>query len=304
MNILTRHHVRQAGHGKPLLFVHGYGCDQNVWRFVTPAFVADHHVTLMDLAGCGGSSADAYSVDRHATLHGHAEDIIAVCEAADLEKPVLVAHSVSAMSAVLAAKARPDLFDALVLVTPSPAYLNDGDNRGGFESEDIDGLLDMLDANHFNWARMMAPVIMGAGNPPELVEELGSSFCRMDPAIAKHFAEVTFRSDHRGDLAGFRLPCLILQASDDALASEAIGAYLQDQWPHAELVQLAATGHCPHMSAPGETTDVLRAFVDARPSRPAAHPATGSSRWPTCCATRCDRPTSWRGSAATSSASS
>lgn len=264
MNILTRHNVRQSGHGRPLLFVHGYGCDQNVWRFVTPAFAADHRIVLMDLAGCGGSDPDAYSVDRHATLHGHAEDIIAVTEAAGLQKPVLVVHSVSAMSAMLAAKTRPDLFDSLVLVTPSPAYLNDGDYRGGFESEDIDGLLEMLDANHFNWSRMMAPVVMGAANAPELSEELGNSFCRMDPAIAKHFAEVTFRSDHRADLAGFRVPCLILQASDDALAPEEIGAYLQRQWPHARLVQLAATGHCPHMSAPDETSAALRAFLATR----------------------------------------
>lgn len=266
MNALARHHVRVSGAGPSLLFVHGYGCDQNVWRFVAPAFAGDHRIALMDLAGCGGAAPDAYSFERHGTLHGHADDIVAVCEAAGLDRPVLVAHSVSAMSAVLAAKARPDLFDGVALVTPSPSYLNDGDYRGGFEAEDIDGLLDMLDANHFNWSGMMAPVVMGADNDPALVDELRTNFCRMDAAIARHFAEVTFRSDHRTDLAGLSLPCLILQATDDALASEAIGAYLAKQWPHAALVQLRATGHCPHMSAPAETAAAIRAFVEARRS--------------------------------------
>lgn len=274
MSALSRHNVRQAGQGRPLLFSHGYGCNQNVWRFVAPAFEATHRVVLMDVAGCSPVSRDAYDMARHATLHGHAQDIIAVCEAAQLKGTVLVAHSVSTMSAVLAARKRPDLFSALVLLAPSPSYLNDGVYRGGFERHDIDDLLHVLEANHFKWARMMAPVVMGEENSQALTDELANSFCNMDEAVAKHFAQVTFLSDHRLDLEGLTIPALMMQCTRDALAPPFIGRYLQSCWPQLQVAQLQATGHCPHMSAPQETIEVLRTFLAHRlssESNEAAH---------------------------------
>ncbi|MGH6645937.1 alpha/beta fold hydrolase [Aquabacterium sp.] len=264
MSALSRHNVRQAGQGQPLLFAHGYGCDQSVWRFMAPAFETTHRVVLMDLAGCGTAAPDAYDQERHATLHGHAQDIISVCESAQLEGTVLVAHSVSTMSAVLAARTRPDLFSALVMLAPSPSYLNHEGYQGGFERQDIDDLLHILEANHFKWARMMAPVVMGSENNPALSEELATHFCRMEASVAKHFAQVTFLSDHREDLDGLSIPTLVMQCTRDTLAPASVGQYLQSRWPQVQLAKLEATGHCPHMSAPQEATEVLRAFLEAQ----------------------------------------
>lgn len=263
MSLLQRHKVTRSGNdaGKTLLFAHGYGCDQNVWAPVANALSTDHEVVLYDYAGCGGAEPSLYDRVRHATLDGHADDLIAICEAAQLDRPVLVAHSVGTMIGVLAAQRRPDLFDSLVLISPSPSYLNDGDYRGGFEREDIDSLLETIESNHFGWARMMAPMIMGNPDRPELAETLGDNFCRMDSGIARHFARVTFLADHRAALQHMPVPSLLLQCSDDALAAPGIGEYLARQMADSTLVQLAATGHCPHMSAPMEVVDVLKAFL-------------------------------------------
>lgn len=262
-----RHNVRRSGQPgrRAVVFAHGYGCDQQVWRQVAPAFEADHEVLLFDYAGCGGAELAAYDVQRHATLLGHAQDLIELVEAAGLEQPVLVAHSVSTMIGVVAARLRPQLFSALALVAPNPCYLNRPGYVGGFEADDIDELLDTLDSNYFSWARMMAPVIMGNADRPELGQALANSFCSTNPAVARHFAHVTFLADHRADLAEVQPPCLLLQCTDDALAPLAVGDYLQQQLPRAELHRLAATGHCPHLSAPQETTDVLRRFIDRLP---------------------------------------
>ena len=267
MSVLQRHNVTRtgAGTGKQLIFTHGYGCDQNVWQPVARALAASHEVVLYDCAGSGGADPSLYDPDRHATLDGHADDLIAVCEAAELDRPVLIAHSVGTMIGVLAAQRRPDLFDSLVLIAPSPSYLNDGDYVGGFEREDIDSLLDTLESNHFGWARMMAPVVMGNPERPELAGDLGDSFCRMDSAIARHFARVTFLSDHRAALDGVSVPALLLQCSDDSLAAPAVGEYIAQRMTGSTLVQLAATGHCPHMSAPAEVVKVLVDFLDQRP---------------------------------------
>jgi sigma-B regulation protein RsbQ len=265
MSVLQRHNVTRAGTGKALLFAHGYGCDQNVWHQVADSLVADHEIVLYDYAGCGAADPTLYDTVRHATLDGHADDLIAICEAAQLDRPVLVAHSVGTMIGVLAARRRPDLFDSLVLIAPSPSYLNHGPYAGGFEREDIDSLLDTLESNHFGWARMMAPVIMGNPQKPELAGALGDSFCRMDSTVARHFARVTFLADHRADLDRMPVPSLLLQCSDDALAAPAVGEYLAARMAGSRLVQLAATGHCPHMSAPAEVVDILTDFLRQRP---------------------------------------
>lgn len=270
MSTLARHNVRRSGAvgQRPLVFAHGYGCDQQVWRHVTPAFETDHELLVYDCAGSGGADPEAYDRQHHGTLEGHARDLIDVCEAAGLQQPVLVAHSVSTMIGVVAARLRPDLFGALVLVAPNPCYINQPGYQGGFERGDVEDLLDTLDSNFFSWARMMAPVIMGHPQRPELGHDLANSFCRIDPAVGRHFARVTFLADHRADLAQLRTPCLVMQCAEDALAPLAVGDYLQRELPDAELVRLQATGHCPHISAPAETIATLQAFLNRLQARP------------------------------------
>jgi sigma-B regulation protein RsbQ len=262
MSVLSRNNVRVTGQGtRPILFAHGYGCDQSMWRFVADAFADDHRVVLFDHVGAGGSDLSAYDAERYGTLHGYAEDVLEICRALDLDDIVFVGHSVSAMVGVLAALREPERFAKLVLVGPSPHYMNDGEYKGGFSREDLDGLIETLDSNQLGWSGAMAPVIMGNPDRPELSEELRNSFCRTDPEIARRFARVTFFSDNRDDLARVTTPSLILQCSEDAIASEAVGAYVHARIPGSRLVRLDATGHCPHMSAPLETIAAMRAFL-------------------------------------------
>jgi sigma-B regulation protein RsbQ len=262
MSVLSRNNVRVTGQGtRPILFAHGYGCDQSMWRFVADAFADDHRVVLFDHVGAGGSDLSAYDAERYGTLHGYAEDVLEICRALDLDDVVFVGHSVSAMVGVLAALREPERFAKLVLVGPSPHYMNDGEYKGGFSREDLDGLIETLDSNQLGWSGAMAPVIMGNPDRPELSEELRNSFCRTDPEIARRFARVTFFSDNRDDLARVTTPSLILQCSEDAIASEAVGAYVHARIPGSRLVRLDATGHCPHMSAPLETIAAMRAFL-------------------------------------------
>jgi sigma-B regulation protein RsbQ len=249
--------------GRPMVFAHGFGCDQNMWRYVWPEFAGDHRVILFDHVGSGGSDASAFDPRRYESLEGYADDVIDICHELDLDDVVFVGHSVSAMIGVLAARAEPDRFGKLVLIGPSPRYIDDGDYTGGFTREDIEGLLASLDSNYLGWSAAMAPVIMGNPDRPELGDELTNSFCRADPEIAKHFARVTFMSDNRADLAQVTTPTLVLQCSEDAIAPEAVGAYVDGQLPDSRIVQLAATGHCPNLSAPGETTAAIREFIVA-----------------------------------------
>lgn len=263
MSILDQHNVKVIGsQAASIVFMHGYGCDQQVWRHVAPAFAQDHRIVLFDLLGSGASGA-AFDRRKYASLEGYARDLIDVCRAAGLERPVLVGHSISAMIAIVAARMAPELFSRLVLLAPNPCYLRDGDYDGGFTREDIEQLLDTLDSNFFSWARMMAPVIMNAPERPELAEELANRFCAMDPRVARHFARVTFLSDCRHELPHVQLPCLVLQCSDDALAPLQVGEYLRERLPHAELAVMRATGHCPHLSAPQETIELIRGYLAA-----------------------------------------
>jgi sigma-B regulation protein RsbQ len=263
MDVLARNNVTERGQtsGPPMLFAHGFGCDQNMWRLVAPAFEADHRVVLFDHVGAGGSDLAAYDRARYDSLDGYAEDVLEICAALDLTGVTFVGHSVSAMIGVLAASKEPERFARLVLVGPSPSYIDDGDYVGGFAREDIDELLESLDSNFLGWSSAMAPVIMGNPDRPELGEELTNSFCRTDPDIAGHFARVTFLSDNRGDLAGVRIPTLILQCSDDAIAPQPVGRYVHEQIAGSELVLLDAVGHCPNLSAPEQTVAAIRAFL-------------------------------------------
>jgi sigma-B regulation protein RsbQ len=254
-------HVSGVPDGRPMVFAHGFGCDQHMWRLVAPAFEVDHRVVLFDHAGMGGAAPSSYDRDRHASLAGYAADVLDVCRELDLRDTIFVGHSVSAMIGVLAAAEEPERFARLVLVGPSPRYVDDGDYVGGFSREDIDGLLDSLDSNYLGWSSAMAPVIMGNGDRPELAEELTNSFCRTDPEIARAFARVTFLSDNRADLERMRTPALVLQSSDDAIAPPSVGEYVRRHLPAADLVRLEATGHCPNLSAPEETIAAIRAFL-------------------------------------------
>jgi sigma-B regulation protein RsbQ len=262
VRVAQRNNVKVSGRGtKPMLFAHGFGCDQNMWRLVAPAFEDDHKVVLFDHVGAGRSDLAAYSRARYGTLDGYAEDVLEICRELDLAGVTFVGHSVSAMIGVLAAIREPERFDALVLVGPSPRYLDDGDYVGGFAREDIDELLEALDANYLGWSSAMAPVIMGNPDRPELAAELANSFCRTDPEIARHFARVTFLADNRADLPRVRTRSLVLQCSEDAIAPLAVGEYVHRHLAGSRLAVMRATGHCPNLSAPGETIAAVRAFL-------------------------------------------
>jgi len=266
MSAVKRNNVRTVGSGEPpIVFAHGFGCDQNMWRLVVPAFTGAHRVVLFDHVGAGQSDSSAYDRRKYSTLAGYASDVLEICRELQLTDVVFVGHSVSAMIGVLAAKNDPDQFKALVLVGPSPRYINDTDYVGGFTRKDIDGLLDSLDSNYLGWSSAMAPVIMGNADRPELGLELANSFCRTDPEIAAHFARVTFLSDNRHDLPGVATPTLILQCSDDVIAPYAVGEYVHRNLPASQLVVMNATGHCPNLSAPDETIAAIRGFLRTVP---------------------------------------
>lgn len=263
MDVARRNNVNVEGpeDARPMMLAHGFGCSQEMWGRVSGALGRDHRLVLFDHVGAGGSDLSAYSRRRYATLDGYAQDVLEICDALRLEDVVFVGHSVSAMIGVLAARREPGRFGALVLLGPSPRYVDDGDYVGGFSREDIEGLLDTLESNYLGWSHAMAPVIMGNADRPELGEELAASFCRTDPDIARHFARVTFTSDNRADLAHVATPALVVQCSDDPIAPEAVGRYVAAAMPDARLVLIEATGHCPHLSAPEETVAAIRGFV-------------------------------------------
>jgi sigma-B regulation protein RsbQ len=255
--------------GQPILFVHGFGCDQNMWRLVAPAFAADHRVVTFDLVGAGGSDPAAWDAARYTSLDAYAEDILGVVRELELRDVVLVGHSVSAMTGLLATVAEPDRFAGLVLVGPSPRYIDDGDYRGGFSEADITELLTSLDSNYLGWSAAMAPVIMANPDRPELGAELTNSFCRMDPQVARQFAQVTFLSDCRDALPRVTVPTVVLQCSNDVIAPVEVGQYVADAIPRASMVVLDATGHCPHLSAPDDTIAAIRDFLRSSVPAPA-----------------------------------
>lgn len=260
--ILSRNNVRVLGSGtQPMLFAHGFGCDQNMWRFVAPAFADDYKIVLFDYVGSGKSDLTAYDPQRYGTLEGYAEDVLDICHTLELENVIFVGHSVSSMVGVLAARREPDRFAQLILVGPSPRYINDPPYVGGFERSDIEGLLETMDKNYIGWANFLAPAIMKNPDRPELASELTESFCSTDPVIARRFAEVTFFADNREDLVHVRVPSLILQCSEDIIAPNAVGEYLHREMQGSTLRVMKATGHCPHMSHPEETIQLIQEYL-------------------------------------------
>ena len=267
-SVLDLHNVRVAGSGdRTIMFAHGFGCDQNMWRFVAPHLEDRFQVVTFDYIGMGGTDPNAYDIDKYAVLDGFADDVIAIAEALDLRDAVLVGHSVSSMIGAIAVRRAPKRFSKLVMVAPSPRYIDETAPygtvvyRGGFGEAQIEELLEFLDSNHMGWSEAMAPTIMGNADRPELGEELTNSFCRTDPEIAKRFARATFLSDNRDDLPDVKVPTLVLQCRDDVIAPDEVGVYTAEHLPNATLVRLDATGHCPNLSASEETTRAIRDFV-------------------------------------------
>ena len=262
MTSAQRHNVTICGSGeRAMVFAHGFGCDQNMWRFVAPDFEKDFRVILFDHIGAGKSDHSVYQPERYVSLAGYADDVVQLGHELEVRHGVFVGHSVSAMIGVLAAKKAPEMFSDLVMIGPSPCYIDDDDYIGGFTEAQVHELLDFLDNNYMGWSQAMAPVIMGNADRPELGEELTNSFCRTDPEIAKRFARATFLSDNRADLQNFPVRTLILQCSEDVIAPQAVGEYVHRRLPQSELVLLEATGHCPNLSAPEETIAAMRAFL-------------------------------------------
>ena len=246
-----------------MVLAHGFGCDQDMWRFIVPAFSSDYRMVLFDHVGAGKSDITQYRRAKYDSLEGYADDVLEIIDTVGGAPVIFVGHSVSAVIGVLAAAKRPDAFERLILIGPSPCYINDSDYTGGFSKADIEALLATLDSNYLGWSSATAPLIMGNPSQPELAAELSESFCRTNPDIAKHFARVTFLSDNRSDLGRVRCPALIMQCSDDVIAPDSVGQFVHDHMPRSVLVRLAATGHCPHMSAPQETITVIQNYLSS-----------------------------------------
>jgi sigma-B regulation protein RsbQ len=261
VSVAQRNNVNVRGSGAPMLFIHGFGCDQTMWRLLAPHFAETHTCILMDLVGSGRSDLRAYDPAKYANLQGYAADVCEVLAAVTSAPAICVGHSVSAMIGLLANLQSPDQFLAQVMVGPSPCYINDGDYVGGFERSDIDSLLETLESNFLGWSSNMAPAIMGAPGQPELAVELTNSFCRTDPEIARQFARVTFLSDLRSELPKLQAPTLVLQCSDDLIAPVSVGEYLRRQIPNCTLRIIDNVGHCPHLSAPGASACAMEQFI-------------------------------------------
>jgi sigma-B regulation protein RsbQ len=259
---LDRNNVTIRGTGpRTMMFAHGFGCDQAMWRDVAKAFEADFRVVLFDHVGAGGSDLSAYDSRKYSRLEGYAEDVVEIGCALELEGAIFVGHSVSAMIGALASIEAPGMFSELVMVGPSPRYIDDEGYVGGFSRAQVEELLEFLAENHLGWSAAMAPAIMGNADRPELGERLTNSFCATEPEIARQFAQVTFFSDNRADLPNIPARTLVLQCREDIIAPPCVGEYVHARTPRSEFVLLDATGHCPNLSAPAEVTAAIRAFV-------------------------------------------
>jgi sigma-B regulation protein RsbQ len=263
MDVCAKHNIKIAGdeQGPTILLVHGFGCDQNLWRLVVDRLKSDFRLVLIDLVGSGLSDPGAWDATKYSSLAGYAADMLDIVDELDLRDVVFVGHSVSAMIGALATIADPSRFAKLVLLTPSPCYVDDGEYRGGFSKADIDELLESLEQNYLGWSRAMAPVIMGTPDRPELQDELAEMFCRTDPECARVFARTTFLSDNRADLPRIPLPTLVIECAQDAIAPREVGAYVHIHIPDSQLLTLDATGHCPHVSAPDATASAISTFA-------------------------------------------
>lgn len=262
-HVLTRNHVKVFGEGeRTILFAHGFGCDQNMWRYITPFFEKNYQVVLFDHVGSGNSDLTAYDFEKYSKLNGYAQDVNEIIETLKLKDVVFVGHSVSSMIGLLASIERPEYFHKLIMIGPSPRYMNDGNTyHGGFEESDVLELLTMMEMNYFSWASFMAPLGMKNPEVPALAAELENSFTRSNPLITRQFAETTFLSDHRADLAKSKVPTLIMQCSDDSIVPLGVGTFLHEHIKNSSLYLMAAKGHYPHLSHPEETINCINDFL-------------------------------------------
>lgn len=261
MDVLKRNNVNIYGKGKPLILAHGYGLDQDMWKHITPAFIDTHQLILFDHVGSGNSAPDSYNRTKYNSLHGYVADLLEICETLKLERPILIGHSVSAMIGILTAIQNPALFEKLILIGPSACYLNRDGYHGGFDQSDIEGMLESIDENYAKWASTMAPALMRNPDRPTLAKELATTFSKVKPEIASHFARVTFLTDNRSHLKKIHTPTLILQAADDLVAPVAVGEFIKDNIANSRLVRLKATGHFPSISAPTEVIQAIKSFI-------------------------------------------
>ena len=266
--LVERNHVVVTGPaaGRPIVFIHGFGCDQSMWRQVAPAFESDYRVVVYDLTGMGQSDLSAYDMQRYSDLCPHADDLLAICDELALEDVVLVGHSIGATIALLAANSAPERVSQLGLISPTPSFIEDAENgyHGGFARRDLEELVMFLDENHLGWSAQMAPTIAGQAEGQPAANELTQSFCRTDPAIAQHFGRVTFFADARAEFEQANCPSLILHCDDDALVPMQVADWMRDRVPGATLKVLRATGHCPHMTVPEDVIGELRAYLGQR----------------------------------------
>lgn len=262
-DVLRRNNVKIIGTGeKTMVFAHGFGCDQNTWRGVVKAFENEYKIVLFDYVGAGKSDLNAYDSKRYTTLSGYATDVLEICEALGIENTIFIGHSVSSMIGLLAANSKPHYFQKLIFIGPSACYINDSNYKAGMEKEDLESLLDVMDSNYLGWSQIMAPKIMANPDNPTLGQELTNSFCATDPEIAKKFARATFLSDNRSDLPKLKIESLSLQTKDDILAPEAASEYILKNTPGNTRLLINATGHCPHLSAPKEVINAIKAYLN------------------------------------------
>jgi len=261
-SITVRNNVKIIGHGtQVLMFGHGFGCDLNTWRLVTPAFEQDYKIILFDYVGAGNSDLSAYDDKRYSTLEGYAKDVLEICETLDLNQVTFIGHSVSSMIGLLAVNMAPEKFSKIVFIGPSPRYLNDVNYPGGLERDELEELLEIMDSNYLGWSSTMAGHIMGNHDRPEFADGLASSFCSTNPDIARKFARVTFLSDNRADLPKLKVPSLTIQCKEDFLTNDVIASYIQQVTPDNQVTLLNSTGHCPHLSDPAGVIAALKSFV-------------------------------------------
>jgi len=262
-DVKVRNNVKIIGNGPvTLMFGHGFGCDQNTWQSIVPAFKEDYRIILFDYVGAGNSDLNAYDPDRYSSLEGYAQDLIDICTDLEIEDVVFIGHSVSSMIGLLAVKNAPSIFSKVVFIGPSPRYINDAGYHGGIDMNDLEELLEVMDSNYLGWSQMLAPSIIGNPDRPELGEALTTSFCSTNPEIAKRFARVTFLSDNREDLAYLSIPSLTIQCQHDFLTSQAIAEYIQDHTQNNQIVMLKSSGHCPHLSDPAGVINAIQSFIN------------------------------------------
>ncbi|EKB49801.1 alpha/beta fold hydrolase [Cecembia lonarensis] len=262
--IQKKYNIKYQDSGKPVLvFAHGYGCDQSMWRFVAPAFEEKYDVLLFDYVGSGNSDIKEYNPSKYNTLYAYAEDVLEIITYLNKSEVIFVGHSVSAIIGILAAKMQPQFFQNLVLVSPSPYFINDGAYKGGFSKEDIEEIITTVEDNFIGWTSFVTPVIVGNKERMEFASELEKSFCSMDPVAARQFAKITFSSDHREDLAGIDVPCLIIQCQFDQLAPIEVGDFMHEKLTSSQLVVIEEWGHCPHLTSPGKVIASIDQFLQA-----------------------------------------